>query len=507
MRSRTTASVLNLIFNYTNSLFLVVNGILLLPIYLTFFTLEVYGSYMAITSIVGMIGLLDGGISLVLTQQLSKSIGSADASLFSRRLSSAIALASAFSLLILVVGLCVLPFVPQIVKAPPATVGQVNVAYLILLLSAALQVLFHVFSAPFQAWLRVEKSGFANLFGVIAGLVVTLLSLSWGLGIVSIAAGFLAKIGSSLAVVMTLLVVEFRRRRVASQRPTLSVCLEIFRASWPVQTGSFVKSVVDTSQLLVITVFLNPLASGLYVVTSRVYQICTTLLAPIGSSIFSGVSQMHGEGGTARVKASVLKVSSLFVTFAIFLLTMTFALNGAFVALWLGPERFGGTLLSFLICVSVFATSRTTFLGFNLSAIGMFGKTSLFDQVGAIVRFLVMVALIGWLGVIAVPIGEIVGVFGVAGFFVSRTFVRSFHLDEAEARQFIFDGLLSFAFCLLLAFGWNVVGLSRGGWITFLWSGALFGVLTLIMLSFLRRKTEAAEVARKWFGRFFRPVA
>lgn len=69
--SKTKSSIINLLFNYANVSFVIINGLILVPLYLTYFSVGTYGSYLSSGNIVGMLGLLEGGMSYVLTQRLS----------------------------------------------------------------------------------------------------------------------------------------------------------------------------------------------------------------------------------------------------------------------------------------------------------------------------------------------------------------------------------------------------------------------------------------------------
>ena len=50
--NKSKASIFNLIFTYISSIIQVINSIILLPLYLSFFTLEDYGAWVASAAII-----------------------------------------------------------------------------------------------------------------------------------------------------------------------------------------------------------------------------------------------------------------------------------------------------------------------------------------------------------------------------------------------------------------------------------------------------------------------
>src|SRR4051812_36959075 len=76
--SRRRAAVGNLIFNYAGLVLSVVKNIALVPLYLRHFDLSTYGVWLATGNLLGILGLVDGGFGVVLSQRLASAWGAGD---------------------------------------------------------------------------------------------------------------------------------------------------------------------------------------------------------------------------------------------------------------------------------------------------------------------------------------------------------------------------------------------------------------------------------------------
>ena len=65
------ASLFNFLYGSTNSIIMIINGIILVPIYFKFMSVSTYGAWLATGNVVAMLGLVESGFSSVITQKMS----------------------------------------------------------------------------------------------------------------------------------------------------------------------------------------------------------------------------------------------------------------------------------------------------------------------------------------------------------------------------------------------------------------------------------------------------
>jgi len=405
--SKKKASIINLVFNYANALFAILNGIVFVPLYLKYFSFATYGSYLSSGNIVVMLGLLEGGMSFVLTQKLSSNYSENKLVEFSKILGTGLVISLSIFIMLVFLGCILYPFISTWVKAEPNEYKNIQLAFLLSAVGAGFNILFHNISAFFQAILKVQISGLTNLFSILVGICTTLISLNSGFGVVGISLGVFFR---GLIGVVILLVIMFKIYK-KEKIPKLQFCRknfnELLYSIIPMFGGSIAKSLISSSQLLIITTFINPAASAVFFITGRVYQVCDSLLAPVGSSIFSSISHMS-IGNSNMLKKNIVDIFFVFNIFSLFLLSISFILNSSFIPLLIGKDKYGGDLLSLFICLNMLLYTRFNFLSVNLFALGVFGKTILYDVIGGILRLCIIFLLIKHIGYFALPVAEFI---------------------------------------------------------------------------------------------------
>jgi O-antigen/teichoic acid export membrane protein len=455
----------------------IINGVLLVPLYLQYFSVGTYGSYLSSGNIVGMLGLLEGGMSFVLTQKLSGCYGKKDLSEFSKILGSGLLISISIVSFLMLIGLAFFPFIADWVKAEPSEYRNIQYAFLFSAMGAGLNIFFHNISSVFQAILKVTISGYANLISTIAGITVTLLGLKFGLGVVSIAFGLFTKGLVGILILIIALKNVFKKEKFQRIQVDKLHVRDLINSVLPMFGGGIAKSLVANSQLLIITNFINPTSSAVFFITGRIFIVCDSLLAPVGSSIFASISQIVGEGNKILVKESIVNIFFIFNVFSIFILSSTFILNSTFITILLGEDKYGGNLLSLFLCINMLFYTRFNFLSINLYALGVFGKTVMYDVFGGIVRLVIIFSLINSIGYIALPIAEFLSTTFLLGYFLNKLIFRKIELKRHEIYKFIFSGGLLVVIIVPVCLIWIYFLPDISDWQSFAFYSAFIGLV------------------------------
>ena len=105
------ASIYNYLFNSINAIIVIINGIVMVPIYFRYMSISTYGAWLATGNMVAMLGLLESGFSSVITQKMAVVIGSNNNEKYARLAGANIVTAIVLALLIIFLGLCISPFI------------------------------------------------------------------------------------------------------------------------------------------------------------------------------------------------------------------------------------------------------------------------------------------------------------------------------------------------------------------------------------------------------------
>ena len=98
--NKSRASIFNLVFTYASSFIQIINSIILLPLYLSFFNLADYGAWVATAAIIHIFLILDPGLSSITTTKLSQAFANDDDSQFQSVFLSGLLLAILIAFLI-----------------------------------------------------------------------------------------------------------------------------------------------------------------------------------------------------------------------------------------------------------------------------------------------------------------------------------------------------------------------------------------------------------------------
>ena len=489
--SKTKASIINLFFNYANASFAIINGLILVPIYLSYFSVATYGSFLSSGNIVGMLGLLEGGMSFVLTQKLSGCYAKKDFNEFSRILGSGLFISVFIFALLVSIGLILFPYISDWVKAEPNEYKNIQYAFLISAIGAGLNILFHNISSVFQSLLRVSISGFANLISIVVGIAVTLFGLRFGLGVVAIPLGVFTRAFVGVSILIVSLISVLKKEKLPKIQVDKNNCTLLVKSVLPMFGGGVAKSLVTNSQLLIITNFINPTASAVFFITGRIYQVCDSFLAPVGSSIFSSISQIVGTGNKEAIKLNIVKIFFVFNVFSVFILSLSFVFNSSFVALLLGADKYGGNMLSLFLCINMLFYTRFNFLSVNLYALGVFGKTVMYDVIGGVLRLIIIFCLINYIGYIALPIAEFLSTTFLIGYFLNKLLINKIELKGKEILNFVFSG--SFFFLIIFSMSFIILYFLPiiNDWILFVIYSILLAVMNSIMVLIFSKEARA----------------
>ena len=423
---RRSAAKVNLLFASLNSSVVLASGLVLVPIYLRSFDLATYGAWLATGNVLSLVGILDLGLGLVLSQRLAEMAGRSDADSFSRTATAGLLLTLISAAAI--VGVCfgVSSWVPRAVNAPPGQWNALAVAFRLAALGGAAVLVQMGLGAIAQAWQRSTAPGLASVLGSLLGVIVTVVALLLGCGVVSLGWGALARgvAGATLLGADTLK--EWKARRLPMRWHASADMGTLVRATLPVFLGRAGGVALGNSEAALVSILVNPAAAAVLSLSTRLFSLSGMLLSPVGSAAFAGIARLSVEGGRDRVEKILGELFDLTGAVSGFLLGSLVALNPGFVALWVGPGRFGGLPLSAVACIAASLASRLGTGSLVLTALGLFRQTALVSVAEASARILLVFMLVPSLSILGMPVAAIASSLGVSGWYLWHLFSGRF---------------------------------------------------------------------------------
>jgi O-antigen/teichoic acid export membrane protein len=481
--------------SYLGAALTIVKGIFLVPLFLRIFGIELYGAFLASANVVGLLGIVDLGVSSVLAQRLAETWGARDRAQFSRSTGSGLALGFALAAVMLVAGAILSPYAPRLVKAPEHARAILSLTFILTAAGSAITLAMTNLLSIASAWQRTEIVAASRLGGQLVDLVVVVVGLYAGLGVVALGLGSI--IGAALGFVVAASWTAASWRTLGLERPRASYLgvVELARTTVPMMLSRVALQIGSNSEIALISALVNPATAAVYALTDRALRVVITFVNPIAGSVLSGLAHFvgqHGLGAAAAPARELLAVWSLIVAAV---LPPFLALNQDFTTLWVGRTNFGGFALNTALCAAAIVTAREVVLTVVLTASGAIRTVAWLSIIEVAIRLPLMYLALRLLGSVGVPTSSVL--VSAAFLIVYAQFTnRRLQLPGEKGRRFQFLGSLSIVASLALGMVEALALPHATTWAGLLAKGALIGTAHVSMASLLNPAGRAAFLRR-----------
>jgi len=112
--SRRAATVANLVFQYVSIGLAIINGFVLVPLYLRYIDYKLFGAWLATGSIISWLGLVDAGMSDIVRQRTARVYGARDFEQAGKTIGTSMVCIATVGLLPFLISIGIAPFLPVI---------------------------------------------------------------------------------------------------------------------------------------------------------------------------------------------------------------------------------------------------------------------------------------------------------------------------------------------------------------------------------------------------------
>lgn len=404
--NRRRAAAWSLMLAYVGQAIAIAKGVVFVPLYLRYFSLETYGAWLASANIVGILGLMELGLSMVLYQQLGHAFGAGDRRRFASLVGAGAICMLALVILFAAVSTAIAPLIPGLVNAPESARRSLIATFVLVSCSAALNLTLSNAIAITHAWQRTEIGGLGRVLGQLVELLTLYFALTRGAGLVSLGLAALAgALASGVAVVVAILRIWPRKDL---PRPTFdrATIREVLSTGAPVAASRITSTVASNIEIALVAGLMNPRIAAVYGITERTFKLALGFVNPIAGSVLSPLAHMVGAQGLPATRRVIRELSALWSGVVALTFPTLLYLNRDFVSLWVGPEKYGGLALSLAICTSAIINSRLFLSVITLTSVGEIARTSWSTLVEPIGRIPLMLLGLHFAGPIGLPVAS-----------------------------------------------------------------------------------------------------
>lgn len=408
------ASIYNYIFNSINAIIVIINGIVMVPIYFKYMSVSTYGAWLATGNMVAMLGLLESGFSSVITQKMSVALASNDnfryAMLAGANIITAIMIAVAISLS----GLCLVPFLTDWINVDKSISTDILTSYIIALSASSVAVCVSLFGAFPQVWQDTKSVGLINICtGLIAiASLVTFLVMGWG--VVSIALSYFVRALLNLLLQGWWIIRKWKNDNIPSPIYSFSESKILARECVYPFLSKLSNVIMGNSQSFIIAHFMNPTMAAVYDLTAKVCYVACGFVSQTNGSFFALFSLTLSSNDKNKINKVFLNITCFFVITLSIVGLYSICFTEPIINYWVGLDKYGGTWLLLLIVFANIFFQLRTYCNNILYTGGMINRSAKLDILCVFVYIGILLIIIRTTQIYAIPL---------ATFFVSILFV------------------------------------------------------------------------------------
>lgn len=448
--SRRRAAISNLVLSYGVMALTLVQGLLLVPMYVSYIPVPLYGSWLATGNVLAWVGLVDSGLATVLQQRAAFYLGARNP----ERLASLVGTGILLSLCLASVSLMALVLAgpaATFVRAPPAGHEVLVRSFRLAVISMAIALAGQGFASLNQGLQLATICGVSSFVGGILGIGLTISMLLRGHGLLSIPAGLTLRsisifLGNAIALgwwcrryLDATLKVDGRELRTVGKTLTFTGSARL---------GS---TLVGQMDALITARVLSPTAAAVLTITGRAVDIVKMAGERIALSPMAGMSHLHGEGNMVRTAALCARLVQTVGWISAAGAGVAVTLNADFIRLWVGKELFGGQAVTALLALASAAALLGVTRALIVVSLGDISRVAYVGIAEATVKLPLQVVTMRFLGILGVPIGAFVAGACTSGWYLSRALAR--RLNESKR---------SHIKCWLKQLGWTGLMVAAG---------------------------------------------
>lgn len=402
--SRRREALINGSFAYIGLALTIVQGIVLVPLYVHYVPMTMYGAWLATGNVLAWLELVDPGLSIVLQQRLAFAYGARKPDEIAAILGTGISIALIFAMIPLL-GWPLASRLGVWLSMGPAATAELSFAFKLGLAGTAVTLAAYAFMASTSALQLTTSSGVISIFASVVGVVVTIVLLQRGFGIASLPAGLLLR-GILLALLNGGRLFLWTRRHLHSgfsySRSEAARLRQLLAMTFVLRLGGALLERVDA---FLAARLVSPGAAARYTLNGRSTDVTRTAVGRVAVVLAPGLAHLAGEGDSARVASVFGALGRYHGWCTAICIGGVVALNEAFVTLWVGHDLYGGQMLTIFQAFSGGVWILTTTMYQAIIATGHVRAISLLTLVEAGVRLPLQLLLVHYMGIAGLALG------------------------------------------------------------------------------------------------------
>lgn len=349
--SRLRSTWVNIAGNQGMVLLNIIRNLFLIPLYLKYIPVEIFGVWLAFSGPINIIGMADLGINALLTQRVASIYGSKKYRDLGRTIVSSLTVMGAFSIFAYLIFWSFCPVITEWLGIKSDFYTEVVLALRLAGLEAVLMLLVLGMGSILIGLQQPTAYMLGMISAQVTGIAVTLITLWAGWGVMAIPIGMLTGTalvlaGTSMSLWKAVNILSFLDLRF-----DLVILNELLKSSALLLIVRICRLFITRSYGMVVAAVLSAQFVVIFEVTRKASIVVIDIVSRIPMSLLPGITHLLSSGEYDKFRNIVILLLRTTFYFAIIILVAVFMLNQEFVRLWIEDGFYGGNLLNCLFCI------------------------------------------------------------------------------------------------------------------------------------------------------------
>ena len=445
-RSRVRTTKWNLIYQYVSIALMMVSGIFMVPLYLKFLTVDIYGAWLATGNILVWLTAIDPGISTVLQQRIAEAYGKKDFQGLTEYLAAGLVITAVIVIFMILIGFLFARFLPSLLNLPfIIDAALIQKAFIMALIGSTLMIFSFSIIAVNQGLQGSLGVGIIHVVVIILSILLTVYLLYGGFGLLGIAVSPLFQgigliLGNSGYLFWRIqsekLEYSFSFRKVSNVARLISYTF----------FGRIGGVVANNMDLFVVSRFLGPETVAMLNLTRRAPDMSRMFIERPAVALMPAVSHLFGAGEIIKAKFILMRLFRMIIWSLGLVVGGFLALNDDFVRLWVGPALFAGQTINIIICITVLTQVIVCSLANLCFALGNIKGNSLSSLVQSLLQIPLVIFGVKYFGILGAVLATLIPLLVVQAWYFPLTFSKLLNLVQQDRNDVVREVL-----CVILA--------------------------------------------------------
>jgi O-antigen/teichoic acid export membrane protein len=454
-----------LLFQYILIFLTVIWGIVLVPLYLKFIPLDVYGAWLATGNIVAWLAVIDPGLSEVLQQKVATAYGGRKFANIGSLIIGGGLITLVIAMFVLLVGWLISDILVNWIKLENSSKTKlVKDAFLLAVMASTISIFSYSVVAINKGLQGSLAIGIISVTVYVLSLLLVIFLLYTGFSLLAIP---IALIFHRVGVTLSNLI--YLGWRLWSEKISLSFSFRQILTLTGLLSYTFIGRagvvVAENVDAFIVARFMGAEIVPVLELTRKVPQMSKLVVERPVVAFMPAISHLVGTNEIDKARIVLLRLIRLILWLLGLIIGGFIAFNDDFVKLWVGADLFAGSTINFIICVTIAMSALTSNLAQLCWALGNIKGNSLANLLQSGLQICLAIIGIYYFGLLGLVLAPLLAIFAVSAWYYPRSFSRLLSIPSAD-RHAILREIVKTLLIVIVLIGIFIFP-EPEGWLTF----------------------------------------